>query len=61
MLPCRPFFIVLNSSNELELAIKKEEIYIEVKSELSSAEPGYIIPEVSRANRKIPIIKRSDY
>lgn len=57
----RPFFTVLSSSNELGLGNKQKGISTEIKSELSSAEPGCIISEVSRANRKIPIIKRPDY
>lgn len=39
----RPFFTVLNSSNELGLGIKQKGISTEIKSELSSAEPGCII------------------
>lgn len=57
----RPFFTFLNSLNELGLGIKQKGISTEIKSELSSAEPGCIISEISRANRKIPIIKRPDY
>lgn len=39
----RPFFTVLNSSNELGLGIKQKGISTEIKSELSSVEPGCII------------------
>lgn len=57
----RPFSTVLSSSNELGLGIRQKGTPTKIKSEFSSAEPGSIIPEVSRANRKIPIIKRPDY